>query len=86
MVFTSFAPSFWALLLLFQTKTPQKRHGGKRVNSGRKSKKRRARSINSSKGCTQKAKLRLHREMYEEKMKKVNLLLVVLELFMNAGY
>ena len=60
-----------ALLLLFQTPTPQKRHGDKRVNSGRKFKKRRSLSIKGICGNTQIAKLRLHREMYEEKMKKV---------------
>ena len=62
---------FGALLLLFQTPTPQKRNGGKRANSGRKSKKHRARYINALKGHTEKAKLRIHREIYEEKMKKV---------------
>ena len=59
------------MLLLFQTPTPQKRHGGKRVNSGRKSKTRRIKSSNTLKARTEGAKLRLHREIYEEKMKKV---------------
>jgi hypothetical protein len=62
---------FGALLLLFQTPTPQKRNGGKRANSGRKSKNRRTKSINWSVASTEKAKLHLRREIYEEKMKKV---------------
>ena len=57
---------FLALLLLFQTLTPQKRRGGTRANSGRKSKKRRTLSIIMIKARTRSAQLRLHQEKYED--------------------
>jgi hypothetical protein len=49
---------------------PQKRHGGIRANSDSKTKKCRIKSINAVKASTENAKLLLHREIHEEKMRK----------------
>ena len=67
---------FLALLLLFQTLTPQKCRGGTRANSGRKSKKRRTLSIIMIKARTRSAQLCLHQEKYKHQMKKVKPLLI----------
>ena len=67
---------FGALLLLFQTLTPQKCRCGTRANSGRKSKKRRTLSIIMIKARTRSAQLRLHQEKYKHQMKKVKPLLI----------